>query len=81
MTSTSRKFRLLEVTNDSTISEVCAHANISFSSGCGYYCVVKSEKVSAGKEFVAINEKTGEQVDLNCLFIFVEEKSILFVCR
>jgi hypothetical protein len=45
-----------------TIASLCAGANVPYRTGCGFYCVAKSEKVSASKDMIAVCEETGEQV-------------------
>jgi len=52
----------LTVSEPATISELCEAAGVTFFAGCGFYEVMKPEKVSGSKEMIALEQATGRQV-------------------
>lgn len=52
----------LTVNEPTTIAGLCEAAGLTFSAGCGFYEVIKPEKVSSSKEMVALEQATGRRV-------------------
>jgi hypothetical protein len=54
--------RLESRTDSSTIASLCASAGVPYTTGCGYYCLSKVEKISGGKDMVAVHEISNELI-------------------